>query len=201
MGNNNNRIIIGKDKDKDKKKAEGSLTDLVVETGTLEAPPADGQTPPGEELDEKLWANDHAAIKYMDDDMLADRRLYVRVVFVQQIMCNTILESLDSEPITLPKPIAFMIMDISVGGIGIICEYTIDVGSILSFNLTLDNIPYEIKTEVVYCFPNGGKYRIGLKLAKKDKAFFRHLKILVARISLNAKYGNKPAEPKIIKDS
>jgi hypothetical protein len=76
-----------------------------------------------------------------------------------------------------------------MGGIGIICEHGINIGKILAIQLTLDNIPYEIKGEVVYCIRNDDKFRAGLKIVQRDKRFIRHLKIFVARISLNSIYG------------
>ena len=84
-----------------------------------------------------------------------------------------------------------MIIDLSMGGIGIICEYELLVGTILFFNLSLDNIAYDIKCEVAYCLQNDDKYRACLKIVDRDRNFIRHLKILVARLSLQSKYGTR----------
>ena len=76
-----------------------------------------------------------------------------------------------------------------MGGIGIICDYEIATGKIFSIQLVLDGIPYKIKCQVIYCIPNDDKFRAGLKIVEREKKFITHLKIFVARISLNSAYG------------
>jgi hypothetical protein len=176
-----NKIVIVHNREKGKKETE--IKDITA--NTLGPIPSTNQEP----LYENIWGNDHAVLNKMDENLLADRRLYVRVIYMQKIECNTILEAIGSEPTVLTKPMVFTVIDISIGGIGIISECEINIGTILAFKLTLDNIAYEIKCEVVYCFPNDDKFRAGLKMVEKDKCFTRHLKILVARLSLQGKYG------------
>lgn len=138
---------------------------------------------------EKDWGNERAVLSRLDGKLLADRRLYARVLYMHKIWCSTLLESFDSEPTLLMEPLELIVVDLSVGGIGVICEHEVLVGSILSFKLPLDNIEYEIKCEVVYCFENSGKYRAGLKLADRNRYFIRHLKIFVARLTLQNMLG------------
>lgn len=176
-----NKIVIVHNKEKGK-----TETDVKgITANTLRPIPSTNQEP----LYENVWGNDHTVLSKMDENLLADRRLYVRVIYMQKIECNAILEAIGSKPAVLTKPMVFTVIDISIGGIGIISECEINVGMILAFKLTLDNIAYEIKCEVVYCFPNDDKFRAGLKMVEKDKCFIRHLKILVARLSLQGKYG------------
>lgn len=138
---------------------------------------------------EKDWGNERAVLSRLDGKLLADRRLYARVLYMHRIRCNTLFERLDSEPTLLMDPLELIVVDLSMGGIGVVCEHEILVGTILSFKLPLDNIAYEIKCEVVYCFENGGKYRAGLKLVDRDRNFIRHLKIFVARFTLQNMLG------------
>ncbi len=138
---------------------------------------------------EKDWGNEHAVLSRLDGKLLADRRLYARVLYMHKIWCSTLFESFDSEPTLLMDPLELIVVDLSMGGIGVICEHEVPVGAILSFKLPLDNIEYEIKCEVVYCFENSGKYRAGLKLADRNRNFIRHLKILVARLTLQSMLG------------
>lgn len=182
----NNKIVIGSDKGKDKKDTEKLIRDNAVIVP--EEVPDIQQKRVQEPLDKNVWGNDHSILNKLDEKQLAERRLYVRVVFLKRVECDTIFKSIGTEPVLLSKPIAFMIVDISMSGIGIICENEIKAGTILAFEITLDNIAYKIKYEVVYCFKNEDKYRAGLKIAEKDKHFIRHLKIYVARISLNSEY-------------
>lgn len=138
---------------------------------------------------EKDWGNELAVLNRLDGKLLADRRLYARVLYMKKLWCSTLFESSDSEPRLLMNPIEFMVVDLSMGGIGIICEHEIQVGTILLFKLPLDNIMYDIKCEVVYCFENSGKFRAGLKVVDRDRHFIRHLKIFVARLTLQNMLG------------
>jgi hypothetical protein len=138
---------------------------------------------------EKDWGNERSVLSRLDGKLLADRRLYARVLYMHRIQCSALFESFDSEPTLLMDPLELIVVDLSMGGIGVICEHEILVGTILSFKLPLDNIVYEIKCEVVYCFENGGKYRAGLKLVDRDRNFIRHLKIFVARLTLQNMLG------------
>jgi hypothetical protein len=151
------------------------------------------QTNPGqmrqEPVCEKDWGNERSVLKMLDGKLLADRRLYARALYMHKTWCSTLFESIDSEPTLLMDPMEFMVVDLSMGGIGIICDQEILVGTILSFKLPLDKIVYDIKCEVVYCFNNSDKYRAGLKIVDRDKKFIRHLKIFVARLTLQSMLG------------
>lgn len=183
------KIIIGNDKKRDNKetkpalyKAGKPLMDVVdTEQGInheIEQIP----------VDENVWGNDYTILNKLDEKQLAERRLYVRVRHIQRIECSKVFDNIEVEPVLLPQPIVFTISDLSMGGIGIICEQVISIGKIFAIQLTLDAIPYDIKCEVIYCIQNDDKFRAGLKIVQKDKLFIRHLKIFVARISLNSNY-------------
>jgi hypothetical protein len=139
-------------------------------------------------LDEKIWGNDNNILSQLNESQLSERRLFVRVRYMQQIECNTIFESISSEPINLKVPIVFTTSDLSMSGIGIICDEKIEKGTILAFNMKLEEIIHEIKYEVIYCIPNDDKFRAGLKMAEKNKDFIRHLKLFVAKITLRNNY-------------
>ncbi len=194
-----NRIIIGTGK-KGGKKEEGQnryeAKNPQLEAEAMQVEVRDTAQEAAEEsepipVDENVWGNDHTILTRLDEKQLADRRLYVRVRHMQRVECHMVFDSPEVEPVTLEQPIIFIISDLSMGGIGIISEHYIDTGKILAIPLTLDNIPYQVKCEVVYCFRNEEKYRAGLKIVQRDKHFIRHLKIFIARVSLNSAYGKK----------
>lgn len=171
-----------------------NIPDLYkIKNSQVNAVVADQETTQ-EPLDENVWGNDYSIINKLNEKHLADRRLYVRVRNVQRIECNALSDSVEAEPVFLARPIEFTISDLSMGGIGIICDNEISIGKVLAFQLILDGIPYKIKCEVVYCIHNDNKFRAGLKIVQKDRKFLMHLKIYVARISLNSRYGNKPIQ-------
>lgn len=176
-----NKMVIGSGKAEPVNKALN--TDLGAVRESVNGPAV--QRP----VYEKYWGNESTIMNRLEGKLLEDRRLYARALYMQKAECNTLYESLDSEPVTLEEPMKFMIIDLSLGGIGIISEKEILTGTILSFKLLLDSISYDIKCQVVYCFENSGKYRAGLKIVDEDKNFIRHLKIFVARLTLQSMYG------------
>lgn len=184
-----NKIIIGNSKDgrnKNKRNIQEehqNKTKPIIEENDLAIEL--------EQIDEKLWGNDGEIEKKLDEQFLADRRLFVRVRYFQQIECSVRYEAADGDPVPLAEPIKLSIIDISAGGIGAICDHEIDIGTILPLKLVLDDISYEIKYKVVYCIANDDKFRIGLKIVQKDKTFARHLKIYVAKLSLHVKDNRK----------
>lgn len=182
----NNKIIIGDGKNKGKKGTETGLYDvdkLQITAAGIEQ--VTEQIP----VDENIWGNDYTIINKLNEKQLADRRLFVRIRYMKRVECYMVFDSIGVEPVLLTQPLVFIINEISMGGIGIICDHEISIGKILAIQLTLDNIPYEIKCEVIYCIQNDDKFRAGLKIVQRDKLFIRHLKIFIARISLNSNYG------------
>lgn len=183
-----NKIIIGSEKEKDKSKPDPISTQKAA---TTQIPASDAaQVPVEEPIDENVWGNDHIVLNKLDEKMKADRRLYARAKYIQRIECVSVMDAGEMEQNILPSTIKFMVIDVSMGGIGIISDEVIEVGKVLVFDLKLDNTIYSVKYEVVYCFTNDGKYRAGLRIKEKDKIFIKHLKILVARLTLQSAYGN-----------
>ncbi len=179
-----NRIIIGGSNKKEV--LQKTVTNVPVnDTGAV--PVQDTKAIP---LDEKVWGNDNAILEKIDKGLLADRRLFVRIRHMQRVTCSTEYKDVKKEPVELDKPLEFMTVDLSVGGIGIVCESEIGIGRILGLRILLDRIPYDIKCEVVYCIRIDGKFRAGLRIAQKEKRFMRHLKIFVARVSLTSEYAS-----------
>ncbi|RCX18269.1 PilZ domain-containing protein [Anaerobacterium chartisolvens] len=182
----NNKIIIGKDNEKPGDK-EGLLKDEKLRRpepedigdGTLEEPE-----------DEYVWGNDHSFNKKLDKEILDERRRYVRVRYIQNIRCELIAEPPGTELAPPEKPITLTLFDVSMAGLGGVCDSEIKVGSILVFTMMLDQMPYEIKCEIIYCLKESDKFRVGFKTLKGHKKFIHHLKLLVARLSLTSKYGD-----------
>lgn len=184
-----NKLIIGNGKGKNKKENDLVSRDPNARIGIPDIDNGLDYNPVQESLDENIWGNDRTLLDILNEEQLAERRLYTRVKYMQRVECMAILEDLESTPDLLTKPIAFMVVDVSMGGIGVVSEFDLQIGRILIFNFSLDKIVYEIKCKVIYNFQNDGKFRAGLKLVEKDKEFIRHLKIFVARLSLQSKYG------------
>lgn len=142
-------------------------------------------------VDENVWGNDYTLLNKLSEKQLADRRLFVRIRHMQWVECHIIFDNIKSEPSLLDRPLVFIINELSMAGIGIICDNAISIGKILAFQFIIDNIPYDIKCEVIYCIPNDDKFRACLKVVQRDKRFIRHLKIFIARTSLNLTYGKQ----------
>jgi len=183
-----NKIVIGKQKiDKSK-----NLQDLKQDYKKPQAPEEDPESISSREyLDDNIWGSDPEINKKLDKELLLERRRYVRVRYFQEIKCMRLGPETDVEPIKPDEPVILSLFDISMGGLGTVCSHEIKKGSVLFFNLQLDHLTYDIKCKVAYCVQIEDNYRIGLKILDKDSQFIKHLKIVVARISLNAKYAAK----------
>ncbi len=116
---------------------------------------------------------------------LGDKRKYVRVLYTQEISCDTFILSNDEEPTILEKPFKFTTVDLSIRGMGVNCQYSIDVDTVIFFSFVIDNTKYNIKARITYCVYENGLYHMGLDFIYADEGFEPHVKRLVARLSLN----------------
>lgn len=192
-----NKIIISPKVNETKTNAhhhpEAEFSDSSGAVRTLKDAGNRGNTMSGAEfpaLDENVWGTDRIIKEKLDKELLAERRLFVRVRHMQKVTCSLEYEDLDKEPIEFDKPMEFMTVDLSAAGIGILSEQEIDTGKYLGIRMVFDNIPYDIVCEVVYCISIDDKFRIGLKIVRRNKQFMRHLKLVVARVSLTSQYAS-----------
>lgn len=179
-----NRITIGKgkpqiDKDKDLellKKQDLYIPEKEIETGE--------QPPQTQTSDENLWGNDWQINSLIDKDYLAEKRLFVRVRYFRPFECRMFCTSPDAEPEKLDSILKLTMFDLSMGGIGAICDVSVPKDDILFFPLLLDHMTYDVKCQVVYCIPIDHVFRLGLRILTREKQFIKHLKLYVARLSL-----------------
>lgn len=182
----NNKITIGVGKQEENDKTQRIPKEELYSS----VAPVESEQKP-EVLEDRVWGNDYILDKKLDKEHLDEKRMFVRVRYIQNISCDKICDDINSQPTTLTKPIKLVMSDISVGGLGAVCGQELNVGSVLEFDIVLDHLTYTIKCEIVYCILMEESYRIGLKIVRKNRDFLKHLKILVARISLQAQYGGK----------
>ena len=121
---------------------------------------------------------------------LYSRRKYVRVLYSQEILCDTIFNPGSEEPIKISKPLKFTCVDIGMGGIGILSNNEFEIDTIFSFNLCIDSIIYEISAKVIYCIPYGEIYRVGVEFLSLSSNLEDHIKRLVARLSFSGLLSN-----------
>lgn len=192
-----NRIVIGKGKDNEEN-SEKAKNKLPQESGTASPSPHSIEIEElryRDSLNDVLWGSDSRLHKMLDKEVLSEKRRYVRVRYFQNVLCKMIADNPQAEPLSLSKPLPLSVVDLSMGGIGVLCSQEVTEGSILHIGLVLDQSSYDIVCEVVYCVKMDNVHRIGLRMFKKDKTFTRHLKIVVARISLNAEYAKNDGSP------
>lgn len=179
-----NKITIGKENSKEKNTAEIEL----LKKGELYVPVPEAydrnKIPRPKSPDDNLWGNDWQINKSIDKDYLAEKRLFVRVRYIQHMECKISHMDPEESPHEPDRLMRFTIFDISMGGIGAICEEPVAKDSILVFSLQLDHMFYEINCQVIYCIPIDNVFRLGLKILTKEKNFVKHLKLFVARLSL-----------------
>lgn len=144
------------------------------------------------QLREYVLKSDKELSKQVEDDILTERRRYVRVKCIQKVVCSKLFNKKDPDyPIILDSPINLTLFDISIGGVGAVCESDIDIDTIMYFDFVLDMQPYKVKAKVVYCFPVDGLYRLGFRFVDAGKQLSNHIKKYVTRLSLYMLWGDR----------
>lgn len=118
-------------------------------------------------------------------EQFINRRKYVRVLYTQDILCDSFILPNEDETVELAEPFKFRAVDISVSGMGITSYYSVDVGTIIIFPYMIDTIKYEIRARVVYCVHDKDQYHMGIDFLSTDKKFEEHIKRFVTRLSFN----------------
>lgn len=114
-----------------------------------------------------------------------ERRKYVRALYSQDILFDTVIFEGDAQPTQLKKPVKFKTRDISVSGLGVICTADIDLNTEIFFTLDLDGKKYDVKARVIYSDQVMSEYNLGLEFISPEERLIEHIKKLVTRLTLS----------------
>ena len=116
-----------------------------------------------------------------------DNRKCTRVKFSVSIVCNMFSENAEIEPQKIKPPLIFDSLDISTSGLSIVGESPLPLGSVMRFDLTVENDIFPVTCQVIYSEREDGSYRLGLEFRDIEKELLKVLKTLVTRLSLMGK--------------
>jgi hypothetical protein len=88
-------------------------------------------------------------------------RIHFRFLKSEKINCYHLFEN--EKRYDLKSPFAFVVKDLSIGGMGILTHYPLKVGQVLSFHYTFYHMPYQLMGKVVWARYLGGTCKAGLE--------------------------------------
>lgn len=77
------------------------------------------------------------------------------------------------------EPRLFEVIDVSLGGLGIISKSEFPTDVTLEFTFYLENIPYQVLTQIKWCVGNPFFNKYGLEIIGHNNMLFRHLQQFV----------------------
>ncbi len=102
-------------------------------------------------------------------------RKHIRTKYYQKINCYSYYDTTGKQ-ISLDKPIEIIMVNISLGGAGLICEKKFEAGTVFVLNFYLDRIPYNQLFKILWCEKAGEMYRVGTEIINISTNLFKHLK-------------------------
>lgn len=101
-------------------------------------------------------------------------RIHFRFLKSEIIHCYTLYEN--EQKYDLNPPISIVIEDISIGGMGIMTNYDLKNGQIISFNYTFRYMPYELMLKVVWVKNLGHTKKVGVEFIAMPNGLVKEIK-------------------------
>lgn len=97
-----------------------------------------------------------------------------RINYLSKIYCKKCICGGETEE--YKEPLELTLLNVSVGGLGIMSDRMFEVGSILTLSMKLEEISYEkVTAKVMWNIKKGEMYRHGLQIVNISGRLFRHL--------------------------
>jgi hypothetical protein len=97
-----------------------------------------------------------------------------RIDYYSKIQCTKSIQR--GETKEYEEPLELMLISVSVGGLSIISEEPFEKGTILIFNLKLEETLYEkVSANVIWTIKKGDMFRNGLGIMNISGKLYRHL--------------------------
>jgi len=109
---------------------------------------------------------------------MTETRIHDRVRYRVKLWCYHYYTA-DGEIVRFEEPIMMEVFDVSLGGIGIITKTEFPQGATLEFTFYLEQIPYQVLTQVKWLNTNNIFCRYGLEIIGHNNMLFRHLQQFV----------------------
>jgi hypothetical protein len=105
---------------------------------------------------------------------LAEARKSKRIDYNAKIQCTKSIHSGETEE--YEEPLELMLINVSIGGLGIISERLFEKDTTMILNLTLEGESYKkVAAKVMWTMEKGGKFRHGMEITNISGRLFSHL--------------------------
>lgn len=111
----------------------------------------------------------------METTMHTESRVHHRINYREKINIFQYYNN-SGNLVKLAVPIEMVVFDVSLGGLGVLSDKSLENGSVIEFTLYLENIPYAVLSKIVWVDNNGKYFKYGLEIIGHNNMMFRHLK-------------------------
>ncbi|MCH4889092.1 PilZ domain-containing protein [Acidaminobacter sp. JC074] len=109
---------------------------------------------------------------------MGESRVHERVPYRVKLWCYHYYNDL-GERVNFETPVMMEAFDVSLGGLGIVTRLPLPKNSTLEFTFYLENIPYQVMTQIKWHNTNYVFHRYGLEIIGHNNMLFRHLQQFV----------------------
>ncbi len=110
----------------------------------------------------------------MEASKLAELRKSKRIDYYSRLQCTKSIHKGETEE--YEEPIELMLINISIGGLGIISERQFEKDTVLILNLTLEEENYKkVTAKVMWTVKKGDMFRHGIEISNISGRLFSHL--------------------------
>lgn len=118
---------------------------------------------------------------FYDDRKMNNRRRFVRVHYNGKAYVETY--AVNNQVVTPVSPVSLLLIDISVGGVGAICQCELPVDAEFSIGIKSDFATTNAVVRVVYCTPERTHFKVGLEFVSPSKELLNTIKKIVLKNS------------------
>lgn len=109
-----------------------------------------------------------------EDKNFVEMRKSKRIDLLSKIYCSKCIYNGDTEEYS--EPIELTLLNVSVGGLGIVSDKLFEKGSVLVLRMDLEEVSYEkVTAKVMWNMKKGDVYRHGLEITNLSGKLYRHL--------------------------
>ncbi len=110
----------------------------------------------------------------MEETKLSELRKNKRIDYFSKAYCRKSMH--DGETEEYEQPLELMLINISVGGLGIVSEKIFEKDTVMLLDLKLEDEHYEkVTAKVMWTIRKGDMFRHGLELMNVSGRLYRHL--------------------------
>lgn len=103
-----------------------------------------------------------------------EMRKHKRIDYYSMLQCTKSIYNGEVEDYA--EPLQLVLLNISIGGLGIICERHFQKDTVLYLNMQLEDQSYEkIAAKVMWSIKKGDMYRHGLEISNMSGRLYSHL--------------------------